>query len=89
MQKKEQSVWDKVKSSDAWEILKDATVKKSYLMEKNVWGPEAKGEILLSNSADRTYQFDANGHSGYLENAEYGGDDLPSVVNKLKEKINF
>ncbi|MBR4371700.1 MAG: hypothetical protein IKS92_11675, partial [Victivallales bacterium] len=63
------------------------TVKKASLFEINVWNETAKGEILFSNSADKTYRFGPNTVSGSANYEVSDTDDNDTLTKALRAAL--
>ena len=71
----------------AKQAVKDA-LKKVTVVEKHVWGPTAKGEILFSNSEDTTFRFLENGQTQSYTNHEFGKEGNGEIsTESLQEKL--
>lgn len=59
-----------------------------YLFERSVWGPDAKGDILFSNTKDKTIKFEDNGVTKKVANSEFYDSD-GHVVTRFVDDLKF
>lgn len=73
------------------EGLKDAAsdaLENVYPIERDIWSPEANGDIFFSNSKDLTISFEKNGSTKKYDNEEYFDED-GHVITRFVTDLTF